>query len=576
MKLVKLLPLSILALSLSLASCNNEVRETPQAGETTLELSSSIGHTRVTTQSDNSNHWDGNENIGVYSSSLSASNVLYTAKTAGASTDFTTSTPITIPMGATKHEIKAYYPYDAAANTSVTIDLTKGNVQPLLYATGEVTNATPKLNLNFAHKLGKLRIKVDVTNSLTPSAAVDKVSVAQALTKGTLTIDNGNFTVDQATKADLTLKAQNGEFYTYLMPGETIKDKVITIQHGSKLYKATLTSTKTVEAGKYYLYTITLSNGSAKVEEGTGTIAGESEGETGTVEGAPEGEATPVTPTTVTATLNSSNSAFSNNQLTAPAAGGDFTFTLSGLEAGVAVSATANPTADWITFEGDVTLRAAVDKTFTIKVKANETTEARETTITLKAEGMNDLTFKISQAKKETSTPIAGEVALFKENNIENNFNALKANFASIAPTSGKNGGQAILLNGTQSGNNSVFELTVPADFNNKPKSISFYIKGEASGSLVFRPYGTLGQLIDSGKGFVVETTSGNPILTFAQNNYSKAINTQGEWTKMTLDITNFPEGTELNNVAGSVLFEVRVGKGAKYNILISDFTVEY
>lgn len=409
MKLVKLLPLSILALSLSLASCNNEVRETPQAGETTLELSSSIGHTRVTTQSDNSNHWDGNENIGVYSSSLSASNVLYTAKTAGASTDFTTSTPITIPMGATKHEIKAYYPYDAAANTSVTIDLTKGNVQPLLYATGEVTNATPKLNLNFAHKLGKLRIKVDVTNSLTPSAAVDKVSVAQALTKGTLTIDNGNFTVDQATKADLTLKAQNGEFYTYLMPGETIKDKVITIQHGSKLYKATLTSTKTVEAGKYYLYTITLSNGSAKVEEGTGTIAGESEGETGTVEGAPEGEATPVTPTTVTATLNSSNSAFSNNQLTAPAAGGDFTFTLSGLEAGVAVSATANPTADWITFEGDVTLRAAVDKTFTIKVKANETTEARETTITLKAEGMNDLTFKISQARKEETTT-GGEV----------------------------------------------------------------------------------------------------------------------------------------------------------------------
>lgn len=60
-------------------------------------------------------------------------------------------------------------------------------------------------------------------------------------------------------------------------------------------------------------------------------------------------------------------------------------------------------------------------------------------------------------------------------------------------------------LNGTSTQkkkNDDVFELNVPADFNNKPKSISFYIKGEAGGPLAFRPYGISGVLIDTNKSF--------------------------------------------------------------------------
>lgn len=401
-KTITLLPLALIGLALSFTSCNNESRSELNGGETTLELSSSIAQNRVTTQSDQkTNHWDGNEQIGVYSTSLTASNVLYTATKAGASTDFTTQDPISIPYGTEQHDIKAYYPYDAAATTAVEFDLTKQNSQPLLYATGTVTNANPKLNLNFGHKLGKLRIKVETTNSLNPTEPVSKVSVNEVLTKGSLNIESGDFTVDNTVKANLDLKKQGEEFYTYLMPGESIKGKVIAIEHGGKVYKATLDRDKTVEAGKYYRYTISLSNGSAKIEDGSGTIDNEDEGDTGKVIGAPEEDTTPSAP--VTATLTSTSSEYASGTLSAPVEGGSYTFTLAGLEAGTQVSAKADPAVDWITFSGDVTLRATADQTFTVKVEANETTEKRETTITLTAEGMNDLTFAVQQAAKEVT-----------------------------------------------------------------------------------------------------------------------------------------------------------------------------
>lgn len=401
-KTITLLPLALIGLALSFASCNNESRGELNGGETTLELSSSIAQNRVTTQSDQkTNHWDGNEKIGIFSTSLNASNVLYTATKAGASTDFTTQDPITIPYGTEQHDIKAYYPYDAAATTAVEFDLTKQNNQPVLYATGTVTNANPKLNLNFGHKLGKLRIKVETTNSLNPTEPVSKVSVNEVLTKGSLNIESGNFTVDNTVKANLDLKKQGEEFYTYLMPGESIKGKVIAIEHGGKVYKATLVNDKIVEAGKYYLYTINLSNGSDNVDDVSGTIDNEDKGDTGEVPGAPEKGTTPSAP--VTATLTSTNSEYASGTLSAPVEGGSYTFTLAGLEAGTQVSAKATPAADWITFSGDVTLRAAADQTFTVKVEANETTEKRETTITLTAEGMNDLTFAVQQAAKEVT-----------------------------------------------------------------------------------------------------------------------------------------------------------------------------
>lgn len=574
-KTITLLPVALIGLALSFTACNNESRSELNGGETTLELSSSIGENRVTTQSDQkTNHWDGNEQIGVFSTSLTASNVLYTATTAGASTDFATQAPISIPYGTEQHDIKAYYPYDAAATTTVEFDLTKQNSQPLLYATGTVTNANPRLNLNFGHKLGKLRIKVVTTNSLNPTEPVSKVTVNEVLTKGSLNIENGDFTVDNTAKANLDLKAQGEEFYSYLMPGESIKGKVIAIEHGGKVYKATLVNDKTVEAGKYYRYTINLSNGSAKIQDGSGTINNEDEGDTGKVPGAPEEGTTPPTP--VTATLTSSNSEYASGTLTAPAEGGSYTFTLAGLEAGTQVSAKANPTADWLTFSGDVALRAAADQTFTVKVEANETTEKRETTITLTAEGMNDLTFAVQQAAKQATPQPDPEQPklLFPGGDFEDwtaftsnlNRHGLK-NYAT--QVDGGRTGKAMLINGTPKGNDYIFNTVPQAEGPTFGNTITFYIKGTANGrSLSLNVYISDGSYKVFNLGTVNDTSDVN-LEVAANNQYTGTIDTKGEWVKVTLNIS----GLELS--ATGNFFALKVGKTGVYDLLLDDFTIE-
>lgn len=572
-KTITLLPLALIGLALSFTSCNNESRSELNGGETTLELSSSIGQNRVTTQSDQkTNHWDGNEQIGVYSTSLTASNVLYTAKTAGASTDFTTQSPISIPYGTEQHDIKAYYPYDATATTAVEFDLTKQNSQPLLYATGTVTNANPRLNLNFGHKLGKLRIKVVTTNSLNPTEPVSKVMVNEVLTKGSLNIENGDFTVNNTAKGNLDLNAQDKEFYTYLMPGESIQGKVIAIEQGGKVYKATLANDKTVEAGKYYRYTISLSNGSAKIEDGSGTIDNEDEGDTGEVIGAPEEGTTPVT-----ATLTSTSSEYASGTLSAPVEGGSYTFTLAGLEAGTQVSAKADPAADWLTFSGDVTLRAAADQTFTVKVEANETTEKRETTITLTAEGMNDLTFAVQQAAKEVTPepePEPGQAKpLFPGADFEDwdafisNLNkfGLK-NYATQAD--GGRTGKAMLIKGTPKGNDYVFTTMAIEGGPTSGKAITFYVKGTGGKSLSLNVYTSDGKYKAYNLGTIDGTSDAN-LEVAANNQYAGTIDTKGEWVKVTLDISSLELSTSGN------FFALKVGKEVAYDLMIDDFTIE-
>lgn len=574
-KTITLLPVALIGLALSFTSCNNESRSELNGGETTLELSSSIAQNRVTTQSDQkTNHWDGNEKIGIFSTSLKASNVLYTATKAGASTDFTTQSPISIPYGTEQHDIKAYYPYNAAATTTVEFDLTKQNNQPLLYATGTVTNANPKLNLNFGHKLGKLRIKVVTTNSLNPSEPVSKVTVNEVLTKGSLNIENGDFTVDNTAKGNLDLKAQGEEFYTYLMPGESIKGKVIAIEHGGKVYKATLVNDKIVEAGKYYRYTINLSNGSANIEDGSGTINNEDEGDTGEVPGAPEEGTTPPTP--VTATLASTNSEYASSTLSAPAEGGSYTFTLAGLEAGTQVSAKADPVASWVTFSGDVTLRAAANQTFTVKVEANETTEKRETTITLTAEGMNDLTFAVQQAaKQETPQPDPEQPKLLFPGGDFEDWDAFISSIGTRKlqsyATQVDNGrtGKALQLNGSLTKNGYAFSTKAQSEGPSSGKAITFYLKGTSEkSSLSFNVHTAGGGYKPFNLGTVNGTTD-IQLDPISQNAYDGTIDTQGKWVKVTLNITDL----ELSTTGD--LFAFKIGKGSNFDLLIDDFTIE-
>lgn len=393
----QLLPAVLISLilgTIGLVSCNSEKIEDLNGGEATLALTSSIDQTRVTTQTDNSNHWDGNEQIGVYAATLNATNVLYTATTAGQSTAFNTETPIKVAMGNATHNVIAYFPYDAAANNQLTFDLTKNNSQPLLYATSSVTHGNPKLNLNFGHKLGKLRIKVDAANALNPAGIVSKISLSAVKSQAVLEVSSGNMTVGAETAA-LDLNKQGEEYYTYLMPGEAIKNMVVQVIQDGKVYKATLTSDKNVEAGKYYLYTIKLGNGEASVDQGNGTIDGDTEGDTGDIEGTPEAGATEATIT---------GSQYTDGVLTAANTAATYSLTVSGIEAGNELFATIPTEIDWITITG-ATLRAAEDRTLTVTVAENSTKEAREATIQLEAEGINPIAFTVKQDAGNNSDP---------------------------------------------------------------------------------------------------------------------------------------------------------------------------
>lgn len=420
MKIFKVLPLAAVALSLGFASCSSERNTELQQGEAALSLTTTIqDQSRVTTQEDGkTNHWNAGDAISVFSTSLNAANVKYTADAEGATTSFVGGT-IMIPFTTDSYTLQAYYPYSAQATaTSVAYDLVVDNKQPVLWAQGTVTNAAPNLALNFAHKLGKLRIVVkDATVPTAVTTVTDaSVKVLDVLSKGALNVTNGVFT-PAADKADLTLRAQNNEYYTYLMPTQLLTDLVVKIEYNGKVYNAKLTSTKSVEAGKYYLYTVTLGSGEKPVViggDGNNTIGNEESGEEGNIDVAPEqgGGTTPPAVDPVTATVTGDN--FASGVLSATAEAASYILTLDAVDPAT-TAVTAKVAEDWVTaVTGDnVSLTRATTRTITFAVAKNETTAERSVDVTLTAEGMNPYTFTITQAAGagtgEGETPVMSD-----------------------------------------------------------------------------------------------------------------------------------------------------------------------
>lgn len=141
--------------------------------------------------------------------------------------------------------------------------------------------------------------------------------------------------------------------------------------------------------------------------------------------------------------------------------------------------------------------------------------------------------------------------------------------YASQAVGAGRNGSNAMQLVGTPAGNDYVFTVQnitgVPAD---KTK-ISFWVKGEAGKSLSLNVYGNDGTTY---KAFNVDALSADKEIAVAGNNqYGGAINTGGNWVKVTLDLT----GVEYNTSGAGSLFALKVGKDQPYNILIDDIQFE-
>lgn len=186
-----------------------------------------------------------------------------------------------------------------------------------------------------------------------------------------------------------------------------------------------------------------------------------------------------------------------------------------------------------------------------------------------------------------TTTPPTEETAqnLFNGSDFENwddfvnSLNSFGLQSYATKSTDGRNGSNgALYLNGTPKGNDYVFTASLSEDITiASPTKITFYIKGTSAKSLSLNIYRTDGKSYDV---FNLETyTDENTALKKANlntagngtNAYIGTIDTKGKWMKVTLDVTD----VDINKAANNLIFGLKVGKSAAYDLLIDDITIQ-
>lgn len=303
MRLTNKLLLATAGALLLFTGCQDQDVPTLQNGEVALQLSSSVDGLRVTSD----NKWESGDAIGVFAPALTASNVQYTTTSTEATADFTATAPIKIPEGTTEYDIQAYYPYKDGVTDSyaITLPVTK----PLLYATGKASHAEPKITVAFKHQMAQIQLKISGDGiELTEAGSVE---LKEVTTTGTLTIADGTVAAG-TSKGKLaltssTFDATNKSFAAtaFLIPGENLEEKEFTVTVGDKTYTgklpagtATDATTKSIVAGKRYVYTVGLKPAAAATAElklSQSTIQGPTEETIDTIVGLVP-DATPTTP----------------------------------------------------------------------------------------------------------------------------------------------------------------------------------------------------------------------------------------------------------------------------------------
>lgn len=142
--------------------------------------------------------------------------------------------------------------------------------------------------------------------------------------------------------------------------------------------------------------------------------------------------------------------------------------------------------------------------------------------------------------------------------------------YATQAVGEGRNGKDALKISGTPNGNDYVFTLenmnTIPSG---KTKLI-VWVKGTSGKSLSFNVHsdGSTYSPFNAG------TITGDTTLSKAGNNqYTGTIDTNGEWVKLTLDLTTM---TDVYNTSGNDrIFALKVGKDEPYDLLIDSIYFE-
>lgn len=144
--------------------------------------------------------------------------------------------------------------------------------------------------------------------------------------------------------------------------------------------------------------------------------------------------------------------------------------------------------------------------------------------------------------------------------------------YATESTGNGIDGSTALSINMNSTGGNdyvftSLAQNGLPSTYN----SITFYVKGTSTGkSISINLYKTDGSYYRFNLG---DITSDTTISAEGSNNYNGTINTNGEWVKITLDLSGI---TDLNTSNPSEsFFALKVGKSAPFNIYLDNFTIQ-
>ena len=300
MKVINKNLVSVLLATLALTACSSEEGTTMDADErVALQVTSGI-QTRAY-----NNQWEAGDRIGIYAFTKGSTtvadgyaNIPYVTNEGGTDGTFTPGDiTIYLPTDGTERDFVAYYPYTAGLTDGIyTVDVSNQSSQKVIdlmaAATQTADRTNPNVAFNFTHKLCKMELTLKPGSGMTGTELAGlTVELTGQQTAGTFNVTQPasavSVTTGTATPIPLLTNADGTFAEGIVLPSESYQGMSlnITLSDGASVFSWPLgnaTESQKFEAGKKYLYTITVNKTNIDV---TATITdwepGNGDGEAG-------------------------------------------------------------------------------------------------------------------------------------------------------------------------------------------------------------------------------------------------------------------------------------------------------
>lgn len=256
-----------------LAACGSELSTDLSGAQSELQVTANVGMPATRA---NGATWE-QDVIGITadpdnSSSVMADyrNVKFSTTSETTTADFTSDAPVYL-ADEDSHTFVAYGPYSADATTTVTVDASKQSddagrkAADLIWATGTATKSSPKLTLNFKHKMAKLTIQVKSGASIEGTVSLNSLLISSLYTSAMLDIDKGTVSATgyapfwDILANGMKASATDVVTYTAILPPQSLKGKQIVLSSDNKNATVSLPDL-TLESGKSYTIPLVIDN----------------------------------------------------------------------------------------------------------------------------------------------------------------------------------------------------------------------------------------------------------------------------------------------------------------------------